>query len=90
VIEPIHLAFEVDCPVEHAFHVWTGKISQWWPLDHTVSAQAGLMVVLEGRPSGRIFERQPGAIEYDWGEVTSPDRCPLIPRAWNPGVLSPS
>jgi hypothetical protein len=29
VIEPIHLAFEVDYPVEHAFRVWTAKISQW-------------------------------------------------------------
>jgi uncharacterized protein YndB with AHSA1/START domain len=83
VIEPIHLAFEVDCPVEHAFHVWTGKISQWWPLDHTVSAQAGLMVVLEGRPGGRIFERQPGAIEYDWGEVTTWEPPTRLGYTWH-------
>jgi uncharacterized protein YndB with AHSA1/START domain len=70
VIEPIRLAFELDCPVEHAFETWTGRIGQWWPLDHTVSAAPGLAVVLEGRPGGRIFERELSGVEHDWGEVT--------------------
>ena len=69
-IEPIHLTFVVDCPVEHAFDVWTGRIAQWWPADHTVTAEPGLVVVLEGRRGGRIFERSPSGIEHDWGEVT--------------------
>ena len=70
MIEPIHLAFEVECPVDHAFDVWTSRIAQWWPVDHTVSGEDGLTVVLEGRPGGRIFERRPGGQEHDWGEVT--------------------
>jgi uncharacterized protein YndB with AHSA1/START domain len=70
VIEPIRLEFEVDCPVEHAFDVWTGRIDQWWPRDHTVSGEDDLDVVLEGRPGGRIFERRTNGVEHDWGEVT--------------------
>jgi uncharacterized protein YndB with AHSA1/START domain len=70
VIEPIRLSFEVACPVEHAFDTWTGRIGQWWPLDHTVSAKPGLTVVLEGRPGGRIFERETNGTEHEWGEVT--------------------
>jgi uncharacterized protein YndB with AHSA1/START domain len=70
MIEPIRLAFDVACPVEHAFETWTGRIDRWWPLDHTVSAAAGLTVVLEGRPGGRIFERETSGREHDWGEVT--------------------
>jgi uncharacterized protein YndB with AHSA1/START domain len=70
VIEPLRMSFEVGCPAAHAFDVWTSKISRWWPADHTVSAEAGLEVVLEGRPGGRIFERTTAGAEFDWGEVT--------------------
>lgn len=68
--EPIRLAFEVDAPPARAFEVWTARIGQWWPSDHTVSGEAGLSVVLEPRPGGRIFERTTGGIEHEWGEVT--------------------
>jgi uncharacterized protein YndB with AHSA1/START domain len=70
MIEPIRLSFEVACPPEHAFAVWTEQIDRWWPADHTVSGTDDLLVVLEGRPGGRIYERTPGGIEHDWGEVT--------------------
>ena len=50
VIDPIRLTFEVDCPVEHAFEVWTARIAQWWPNDHTVSVETeGLAVSGPGR-----------------------------------------
>ncbi len=68
-IEPLRLSFEVSCPAEHAFRTWTERISTWWPKSHTVSGDAGLAVVLEGRPGGRIFERTPSGQEIDWGEV---------------------
>ncbi|HEX2754773.1 MAG TPA: SRPBCC domain-containing protein [Candidatus Limnocylindrales bacterium] len=70
MIEPIRLAFEVACPPDHAFDVWTADIDRWWPADHTVGGTDDLTVVLEPRPGGRIFERSPGGIEHDWGEVT--------------------
>jgi len=70
MIEPIRLAFEVDCPADHAFAVWTERIGTWWPADHTVTGESALHVVLEGRPGGRIFERTPDGAEHDWGEVT--------------------
>jgi uncharacterized protein YndB with AHSA1/START domain len=81
VIDPIRLTFDVDCPANHAFVVWTDRIAQWWPLDHTVSAAAGLTVVLEGRPGGRIFERTREGIEHEWGEITvwePPDRLAYL------------
>jgi len=70
VTAPILLAFEVECPPERAFTVWTARIGSWWPADHTVTGEDGLTVVLEGRPGGRIFERTRGGVEHDWGEVT--------------------
>jgi uncharacterized protein YndB with AHSA1/START domain len=70
VIEPLRLSFDVGCPISHAFEVWTTKISRWWPADHTVSGEDGLLVVLEGRRGGRIFERTSTGVEFEWGEVT--------------------
>jgi uncharacterized protein YndB with AHSA1/START domain len=69
VIEPLRMSFEVSCPVDHAFDVWTSKIARWWPADHSVSGENGLQVVLEGRPGGRIFERTSSGTEHEWGEV---------------------
>lgn len=71
VIEPIRLAFDVACPVDHAFRIWTADTSRWWPADHTVTDEPGLTVVFEPRVGGRIFERTRGGIEHDWGEVTA-------------------
>ena len=69
-IEPLRLAFEVDCTPDHAFMVWTERIGQWWPADHTATGEPNLQVILEGRPGGRIFERTKAGEEHDWGEVT--------------------
>jgi uncharacterized protein YndB with AHSA1/START domain len=70
VIEPIRIEIDVAAPRLHAFEVWTTRISQWWPADHTVSAEPDLTVILEGRAGGRIFERTRDGVEHEWGEVT--------------------
>jgi hypothetical protein len=70
-LPPLTLRFDVDCPPAHAFRVWTGDIASWWPADHSVSGEAGLMVVLEGRVGGRIYERTAAGVEHEWGEVTT-------------------
>ncbi|MGZ4460334.1 MAG: SRPBCC domain-containing protein [Nocardioidaceae bacterium] len=70
MIEPLRLSFDVDCPVEHAFTVWTAGIGSWWPADHTVTGEAGLTVVLEREVGGRIYERTAAGDEHEWGEVT--------------------
>ncbi len=67
---PLRLSFEVACPVEHAFTVWTSGIGAWWPRDHTVTGDEGLRVVLQSGVGGRIFERTPDGIEHNWGEIT--------------------
>jgi hypothetical protein len=67
---PLRMSFDVACPVEHAFSVWTSQIGTWWPRDHTVTGQAGVAIVLQTGVGGRIYERTSEGIEYDWGEVT--------------------
>ena len=70
MIEPIRIAFELGCGPDHAFAVWTDRIAQWWPADHTVTGEDALTVVLEGRAGGRIYERTRDGTEHDWGQVT--------------------
>ena len=83
MIEPIRLSFEVRASPAHAFEVWTGRISQWWPADHTVSGSPGLTVVLEPRAGGRIFERESGGTEHEWGEVTVWDPPSRLVYLWH-------
>ena len=70
MIEPIRLAFDVACPADHAFDVWTRQIGRWWPADQTASGEPDAAVTLEARRGGRIFERTADGVEHDWGEVT--------------------
>jgi uncharacterized protein YndB with AHSA1/START domain len=69
MIEPIELVFTVGCSPQHAFDVWATRASLWWPRPHSWSGAPGLTVTFEPRSGGRIFERTPEGVEYDWGEV---------------------
>lgn len=71
MIEPLRIEFTIASSAGHAFQVWTEHISDWWPTNHTVSAELDIAVVLEPRLSGRIFERTHEGHEFDWGEITA-------------------
>jgi hypothetical protein len=73
-VEPLRLSFDIACPTEHAFDVWTTRLSTWWPKGHSASGDPDTVVTLEPHLGGRIFERTPDGTEIDWGEITS----------WNP------
>ena len=68
-MDPLELAFTVDCPPERAFDLWACRTSMWWPSGHSVSGDPDLTVRFEPHPGGRIFERTPAGEEHDWGEV---------------------
>jgi len=70
VIEPLRLSFTVACDADHAFSTWTGRVSLWWPADHTISRHAQTEVRFEPGVGGRIFERTPSGQEFDWGWIT--------------------
>jgi hypothetical protein len=84
VIAPLRISFDVECPPEHAFMVWTTRIDTWWPRDHTVTGNADL-VVLEGGVGGRIFERTIDGTEHQWGMVTRWDPPRELAYQWHLG-----
>ena len=57
--------------------------SVWWPPGHSVSAEPGLTVTFEPRVGGRIFERTPGGIEHDWGQVEVWEPPHRIAYSWH-------
>ncbi len=83
MIEPLRLSFDVACNVDHAFRVWTQQIASWWPLQHTVSGEAGTTVVVEPHVGGRIFERAPSGMESEWGEITSWEPPGRLAYTWH-------
>jgi uncharacterized protein YndB with AHSA1/START domain len=70
MIEPLRLSYEIGCSADHAFDVWTTKVSTWWPKGHSTSGDPHTSVVLEPRLGGRIYERTTDGTEIDWGEIT--------------------
>lgn len=68
--DPLRIAFDVACPVEHAFSTWTTRMSTWWPNHHTVSGDPGTDVVLEPGVGGRIYEQTTDGVEHVWGVIT--------------------
>jgi Activator of Hsp90 ATPase homolog 1-like protein len=70
MIDPLRLSFDIRAPADHAFEVWTTRLSSWWPKGHSASGNPDTVVALEPRPGGRIFERTPDGTEIEWGEIT--------------------
>lgn len=81
MIEPLRITFDVACPPERTFELWTARITTWWPTTHTVSAAPGVEIIIEPGIGGRIYERTPQGQEHDWGQVTRwepPDRIAYL------------
>jgi uncharacterized protein YndB with AHSA1/START domain len=67
--DALRISQEIRCTPEHAFAVWTTRLSTWWPTGHSASGDPDTVVTLEPRLGGRIYERTPDGTEFDWGEV---------------------
>ena len=65
-LDPLRLQFDIECPPEHAFAVWTTRLSSWWPKGHSASGHPETVVILEPHLGGRIIERTPNGTENEW------------------------
>jgi uncharacterized protein YndB with AHSA1/START domain len=83
MIEPLRMSFVVACAPDHAFATWTRKASSWWPVEHTVSHEAGSEIVFEPGVGGRIFERTPSGREIEWGEIVEWDPPRRLRYLWH-------
>ena len=81
--DALRLTFDVDCPADHAFEVWTSRIDTWWPRDHTVGEVVSVSLV--GGLGGRIYERDTDGTEHEWGRITAWDPPRRLAYRWHIG-----
>lgn len=80
--EPLVVEFDVRAAPGHAFATWTERCAVWWPASHTVSGDPAA-IVFESHPGGRIYERDAGGTEHDWGTVTGWDPPARLSYRWH-------
>jgi uncharacterized protein YndB with AHSA1/START domain len=60
----------VDAQREAAFRVFTEGFGTWWPVKQfSMGMERTEEGILEPRPDGRVYERQTGGEEVEWGRV---------------------
>lgn len=80
--EPIRLSFDVGCTPEHAFTLWTTRLSTWWPRDH-VAGTGEVEIVFDGAVGGRIYQRDSTGREHQWGTVTQWEPPTRVAYTWH-------
>jgi uncharacterized protein YndB with AHSA1/START domain len=76
----------VDCPVEHAYRVFTERIGDWWPFGpHSIFDEKRTAIVFEGRVGGRVYEVSRSDEEGLWGTLTAWDPPHGFAMTWHPG-----
>jgi len=82
-MKPIVVEFAVGAPIDHAFAMWTDRCTLWWPRSHSMSQADGFEVVFEPFVGGRVYERGPDGMEYEWGEIVAWDPPNRVEYSWH-------
>jgi uncharacterized protein YndB with AHSA1/START domain len=91
----IRKSITVDCPIEHAFEVFTDRLGTWWPLEtHSIEVMTkGTRpdaAVLEGRVGGRVYEKQSEGGEGYWATVAVWEPPSRLVLEWKVNPESPA
>ena len=57
----------LHCPPDEAFHLFTERISEWWPISHRLTKDPKSLLILES--TGRFRERSRDGREVELGRV---------------------
>jgi uncharacterized protein YndB with AHSA1/START domain len=71
----VRRTISVPLSPEQAFELFTARMTEFWPPEHSIGSTPFAQVVVEPRTGGRWFERGTDDSECDWGRVA----------AWEPG-----
>ncbi|WP_216215417.1 SRPBCC family protein [Amycolatopsis aidingensis] len=65
----VHRSVRVPLPPERAFELFTARMGEFWPREHSIGSSAIAEVIVEPWPGGRWYERGVDGTECDWGRV---------------------
>jgi len=81
----------VECGVEHAFDVYTNRMTEWWPLHtHSIHEQRAERVVMEGREGGELYELSVSGEAAHWARVTTWEPPHRLVLAWKVNPDAPA
>lgn len=83
MIETLLREISLDCPVEHAFHVFTEMVNSWWP--HSDRKYADGRIALAAHPGGMLVETSPQGPPFVFGTVTRVEPPYTLEMDWRPG-----
>jgi hypothetical protein len=69
-----------------AFELFTARMTEFWPREHSIGTSAIADVVVEPRVGGRWFERGVDGSECSWGRVASWEPPRKVVLLWQIGA----
>lgn len=82
----VHRSISVPLPPEPAFALFTERMTDFWPREHSIGSAEIAEVVVEGRVGGRWFERGVDGSECDWGRVARWEPPARVVLLWQIGA----
>ncbi len=77
----VHRTVTVPLSPAKAFDLFTARMSEFWPTEHSIGTSPIAEVVVEPEVEGRWYERGTDGVECPWGRVTvwePPERVVLL------------
>ncbi|MGH3736477.1 MAG: SRPBCC family protein [Micromonosporaceae bacterium] len=77
----VHRSISVPLAPRRAFDLFTARMTEFWPREHSIGSSEIAEVVIEPRTGGRWYERGVDGSECDWGQVAGwqpPDAVVLL------------
>lgn len=85
-VPPVERSIQVPWGPDIAFHRFTERIDEWWPLEtHACDPVKAVTCAVEPRVGGRLYETTRDGEEHLWGTITAWDPPRRLAFTWHPG-----
>src|SRR5512146_209801 len=78
----VRTSIRVRASADRAFQVFTQEMDTWWPPSHHIGSSPMKVIVVEGRPGGRIYTEQQDGTICPWGTVLAWEPPQRFLLAW--------